>query len=169
MDESHRPSRERIVEWKLSYRLEGLPRWLGIHHSPLCDRPAGTAPAAGMAAFDHDGRQHPKAIAEGVQIARPMDPGVFETWYFSDEEPLFRYPHMNQRLDLKAVAPQSPVAPSWRGGGDVEAQNRNVLLPEHVESVAEVGVVRAMTEVDHEAEQTVAESAQPRDVTAATA
>ena len=63
------------------------------------------------AAFDQDGRQHAKAIAEGVQVAHPVDPGMFETWNFSDAESLVRYPHMDQRLDLEAVAPQPPVAP----------------------------------------------------------
>jgi len=65
---------------------------------------------AGAAAFGQDGRQHPKAIAEGVQVAHPVDPAVLETWNFSDAEPFLRYPHMDQCLDFEAVAPQHPVA-----------------------------------------------------------
>jgi hypothetical protein len=67
--------------------------------------------AAGAAAFGQDGRQYAKAIAEGVQVAHPVDPGMLETWNFSDAESFLRYPHMDQRLDLEAVAPQPPVAP----------------------------------------------------------
>ena len=70
-----------------------------------------TVAAEGATAFDHDGRQHAKAIAEGVQVAHPVDPGMLETWHFSDAEPCLRDPHMDQRLDLEAVAPQQPVTP----------------------------------------------------------
>jgi hypothetical protein len=72
----------------------------------------GTVTAAGTAAFDEDGRQHAKAIAEGVQVAHPVDPGMLETWDFGDAESFLRHPHMDQRLDLEAVAPQKPVAPA---------------------------------------------------------
>ena len=70
-----------------------------------------TVTAPGAAAFDQDGRQHAKAIAEGVQVARPVDPGMLETWDFGNAEIFFRHPHMDQRLDLEAVAPQQPFAP----------------------------------------------------------
>ena len=97
-----------------------------------------TVTATGAAAFDQDRRQHPKAIAEGVQVAHPVDPGMLEARNLSDAEPFLRDPHMDQRLDLEAVAPQQPIALGRRRGGDVEIQHRNVLLPEHVEAVAEV-------------------------------
>ena len=71
----------------------------------------GTVAKARAAAFGHDGCQHAKAIAEGVQVAHPVDPGVLETWNFNDVESFRRYPQMDQRLDLEAVAPQHPVAP----------------------------------------------------------
>ena len=64
----------------------------------------------GAAAFDQDDRQHAQAIAEGVQVAHPVDPGMLEARDFSDAESLRRDPHVDQRLDLKAVAPQPPVA-----------------------------------------------------------
>ena len=70
----------------------------------------GPVMAEGAAAFDQDGRQHAKAIAEGVQVAHPVDPGMLETRNFGDAESFLRYPHMDQRLDLEAVAPQPPVA-----------------------------------------------------------
>jgi hypothetical protein len=70
----------------------------------------GLVTAAGAAAFDQDGRQHAKAVAEGVQVAHPMDPGMLETRNLGDAESFRRYPHMDQRLDLEAVAPQPPVA-----------------------------------------------------------
>jgi hypothetical protein len=66
---------------------------------------------AGAAAFDQDGRQHAKAIAEGVQVAYPVDPGILVTRNFGDAESFLRYPHMDQCLDLEAVAPQPPVSP----------------------------------------------------------
>jgi hypothetical protein len=75
-------------------------------------RTAGTVALAGAAAFDQDGRQHAKAIAEGVQVAHPVDPGMLVTWNFIDAESFRSYPHMDQRLDLEAVAPQQPVAPA---------------------------------------------------------
>ena len=112
----------------------------GLDQRGSCARrtTAGTVTAAGVAAFDHDGRQHSKAIAEGVQVAHPVDPGMLETWNFSHAESFFCCPYMDQRLDLEAVAPQPPVTPwCWRRG-NVEVQHRDVLLPEHVESVAEV-------------------------------
>ena len=71
---------------------------------------AGSVTAVGAAAFDQDGRQHAKAIAEGVQIAHPVDPGMLETWNFNDAESFLRHPHMDERLDLEAVAPQPSVA-----------------------------------------------------------
>jgi hypothetical protein len=112
----------------------------GLDQRGSCARrtTAGTVTAAGVAAFDHDGRQHSKAIAEGVQVAHPVNPRMLETWNFSDAESLLCYPHMDQGLDLEAVAPQPPVAPERGRRGAVEAQYRNVLLPEHVEAVAEV-------------------------------
>src|SRR6516164_8316439 len=81
----------------------------------------GAVMEEGAAAFDQDGRQHAEAIAEGVQVAHPVDPRVLETWHLSDAEPFRRRPQMDQCLDLEAVAPQPPVAPARRGGGDVEA------------------------------------------------
>jgi hypothetical protein len=98
----------------------------------------GPVTAAGVAAFDQDGGQHPKAIAEGVQVAHPVDPGMLETWNFSDPESFLRHPHVDQCLDLEAVTPQPPVAPRRRRRGAVEAEYRDMLLPEHVESIAEV-------------------------------
>jgi hypothetical protein len=67
--------------------------------------PTGTVTGAGAAAFDHYGRQHAKAIAESVQVAHPVDPGMLETWNFIDPESLARYPYKDQRLDLEPVAP----------------------------------------------------------------
>jgi hypothetical protein len=61
--------------------------------------------------FDQDRRQHSKPIAEGVQVAHAVDPGMLETWHLNNQESCLRYPHMDQRLDLKAIAPQPPVAP----------------------------------------------------------
>ena len=99
---------------------------------------ACTMTAAGAAVFDQDSRQHAKAIAKSVQVAHPVDPGMFETRNLGDTEPFVRYPHMDQRLDLEAIAPQPPVAPGRRRRGDVKAQNWDVLLPEHVEPVTEI-------------------------------
>ena len=64
----------------------------------------------GAAAFDQDDRQHAQAIAEGVQVAHPVDPGMLEARDFGDAESLCRDPHVDQRLDLEAVSPQPPVA-----------------------------------------------------------
>ena len=84
----------------------------GQYRRGSCARPT-TMPAvtAGVTAFDQNDRQHAKAIAEGVQVAYPMDPGVLEAGNFSDTEAFLRYPHMDQRLDLEAVTPQPPVTP----------------------------------------------------------
>jgi len=35
---------------------------------------------------------------------------MLETWNFSNTESFLRYPNVDQRLDLEAVAPQPPVA-----------------------------------------------------------
>ena len=85
----------------------------GLYHRGSCaGRTAtGMVTAAGAPAFGHDGGQHAKAIAEGVQVAHPVDPGMLETWNFSHAEPFFRCPNVDQRLDLEAVAPQQPVTP----------------------------------------------------------
>ena len=72
------------------------------------------------AAFDQDGRQHAKAVAESVQVAHPVDPGMLETRHLSDAESFRRYPHMDQGLDLEAVAPQPPVA--LADGGEVTSR-----------------------------------------------
>lgn len=78
---------------------------------PLALRTTGTVTAAGAAAFDQNGLQHAKTIAEGVQVAHPVDPGMLEAGNFSDAEAFLRYPHMDQRLDLEAVTPQHPIPP----------------------------------------------------------
>ena len=72
---------------------------------------AGAVTAAGTATLGHDGRQHAKAIAEGIKVAHPVDPGMLEAWNFSYTEAFLRYPHMDQRLDLEAVTPQHPITP----------------------------------------------------------
>ena len=91
-----------------------VDRAAGQYRRGSCARRAttGMVTAAGAAAFGQDGRQHAKAIAEGVQVAHPVDPGMLETWNFSDAESFLRYPHMDQRLDLEAVAPQPTVTPA---------------------------------------------------------
>jgi hypothetical protein len=129
----------------------------------------GTMRAAGTAVLDQDGRQHAKAITDGVQVAHPVNPGMFEAGDFGDGQSFLRYPHMDQRLDLETIAPQPPVALAWQRRGGVEVQHRDVLLPEHVVPVAEVRVPGSVAEVDHPGEQAVAQPAQPRDVTAAPA
>src|SRR5262245_60537330 len=85
----------------------------GQHRRGPCARRTTTpaVTAAGVVAFDQNGRQHAKAIAEGVQVAHPVDPGMLEAGNFSDAEAFLRYPHMDQRLDLEAVTPQHPVTP----------------------------------------------------------
>jgi hypothetical protein len=80
-----------------------------LYHHGSCARRTTTGTVT--ATFDHDGRQHAKAIAEGVQVAHPVDPGMLKTWNFSDAESFLCYPHVDQRLDLEAVAPQPPIAP----------------------------------------------------------
>ena len=67
--------------------------------------------APGAPTFDQDGCQHAKAIAEGVQVARPVNPGMLETWDFRNAKIFLSHAHMDQRLDLEAVTPQQPVAP----------------------------------------------------------
>jgi hypothetical protein len=106
----------------------------------LCVRRAttGLATAAVAVALDQDDAQYPEAIAESVQVAHPVEPGMLEARNLRDEESTLRNPHMDQRLDLEAVAPQPPVAPARRRRGGVEVQYRDVLPPEHVEAVAEV-------------------------------
>ena len=98
-------------------RTRAVSMWIGPggqYRQGSCARrtTTGTVTAADAAAFDQDGRQHAKAIAERVQVAHPVDPGMLETWNFSDAESLRRYPHMDQRLDLEAVTPQPTVAPA---------------------------------------------------------
>jgi hypothetical protein len=128
-----------------------------------------TVMAAGAAVLDQDGRDHAKAVAEGVQVAHPVDPGMLEAGDFCDGKSFLRDPHMYQRLDLETIAPQPSVALACRRRGGVEVQHRNVLLPEHVVSVAEVRVAGSVAEVDHRREHAVAQPAQPRDVAAAAA
>ena len=96
----------------------GVEKGVGRYRRRSCARRTtrGTVTAAGAAAFDQDGRQHAKAVAEGIQVARPVDPGMFETWNFNDAESFLRDPHMDQRLDLEAVTPQPPVAGNIGGG-----------------------------------------------------
>jgi hypothetical protein len=103
-----------------------------------CGTKTRAATPAGKGAFDQDDPQHAKAITERVQVAHPVNPGMLETRNLRDEQSFLRHPHMDQRLDLEAIAPQPPVAPAGRRGGGVEAQHWDVLPPENVESVAEV-------------------------------
>ena len=65
----------------------------------------------GATSFGQDGREHAEPVTEGVQVAHPVDPGMFETRDLNDLEPCLRYPQVDQRLYLEAVAPQPPVAP----------------------------------------------------------
>src|ERR1700716_4716838 len=54
-------------------------------HDPCVRRTTtGLATATGAAAFDQDDRQHAKAVAEGVQVAHPVDPGMLEARNLSD-------------------------------------------------------------------------------------
>ena len=55
----------------------------------------GAVTPEGAAAFDQDGCQHAKAIAEGIQVARPVNPGMFETGNLSDAESFPGDPHMD--------------------------------------------------------------------------
>jgi hypothetical protein len=64
----------------------------------------------GAAELNQDGGQHAKPVAEGVKVADPVDPGIFETGNLGNAESFLRDAHVDQRLDLEAVAPQHPVA-----------------------------------------------------------
>src|SRR5262245_50364317 len=85
----------------------------GQHRCGSCARRTTTRAVtpAGAAAFNQDCREHAKPVTEGVKVAHPVDPGMLEAWNFSDAEPFLRYSHMDQCLDLEAVAPQQPVTP----------------------------------------------------------
>jgi hypothetical protein len=54
---------------------------------------------------------------------------------------------VDQRLDLKAVAPKPPAAVRSEWRYSVQAQDGKVPPPEDVEPIAKIGIVSAITDI----------------------
>jgi hypothetical protein len=63
----------------------------------------------GPATFGNDSPQHTTTIAERVKVTNSVNSSVLKAWDLSDDEPCLGDADMNERLDLKAVAPKPPV------------------------------------------------------------
>ena len=87
-------------------------------------RVTGTVTAAGAAAFDEDGPQHPKAVAVGVQVAHPVDPGMLEAWHLGDRSPAFAT-RIWISVSISNPSPHNLPSPGGSRSGDVEAQYRS--------------------------------------------
>ena len=59
--------------------------------------------------------QHAIAITERVQIANSMYAGMFEARDLGDDQPGFGHLDVNERLDLKTIAPEASVTIGSRG------------------------------------------------------
>jgi hypothetical protein len=91
-----------------------------------------------IAPLSENGPQHPEAVAYRAQVANPVNARALEAGNLGNNEPSLGDTYIYQRLDLKAVTPQTSVGvgPGWRRG--IEAEYRHVPSPEDVESVAEI-------------------------------
>ena len=82
--------------------------------------------------------QHAIAITERVQIANSMYAGMFEARNLSDDQLGFGHLDVNERLDLKTIAPEASVTIGSRGSCCVQSQHGSVAPPRNIEAVAKV-------------------------------
>jgi len=116
----------------------------------------------GIEVFLPDGAQHPKPVGDGVQVADAMDPGFLVAADFCDLQLVGRHPNVDQRLNLKPVAPPGVRPVNRRQSHGVEA-----MPPECVVAVAQVGVLGCEQDIHEYVEAFVAQLAKRRDVGAA--
>jgi hypothetical protein len=93
-----------------------------------------------------------------------MHPGAFETRNLSDGKTRCRDTYVDERLDLKAIAPETPASIGRQDRRGVESQDRKVASPEDVEAVAQIRVFGAAEQIDHASQYAIAESTQASDV-----
>jgi hypothetical protein len=98
-----------------------------------------------------------------------MNPGAFEAGNLSHGKARCRETHVDERLDLKAIAPEAPAIIGRQDSRGIESQGRKVLLPEHIEAVAQIGVFGAVEQIDQAGQHPIAEAAQASDVLTAPA
>src|ERR1019366_6756623 len=98
-----------------------------------------------------------------------MESRVLEAGDLCDDEPGFRDPNVDERLNLKAVTPQPSVAVGRRRRCGIQANKGRVPPPEGVEPVAEIRIVPAVAHIKKRGYEVVAKGAQAGDVAAAAA
>jgi hypothetical protein len=114
-----------------------------------------------------DGTEHADPITECAQVADAIHPGAFETRNLSDGKTRCRDTDVNERLDLKAIAPEALTSIGRQGSLGIESQDRKVALPEDVEAIAQIRVSGAAEQIDYTSKYAIAEGAQASDVLAA--
>src|SRR5258708_25226887 len=87
-----------------------------------------------------------------MEVANPVNPAVLEARDLSNNEVRHGHPDVDQRLDLKAVAPELPAVSHGRRRRGIKTEERNNSSPEDVEAVTQVGIAGAVTAVDKHAQ-----------------
>ena len=104
-------------------------------------------------ALAQDRAQDAQTVANGMQVAHPVDPRALEARHLRDHQAGLEGANVQLRLDLEPLG--------------VDGELGQAPRPESVVAVAEVGVVRAEQQVDERGKRPVSEPAHARDVGAA--
>jgi hypothetical protein len=84
-----------------------------------------------------DGTEHPDSVTECAQMADAINPGAFETRNLGHDKARGRDTDVDERLDFKAIAPETPAFVGRRDSRGTESQDRKMFLPEGIEAVAQ--------------------------------
>jgi hypothetical protein len=125
--------RVRADDYGNQAREGSLPVRYHVHRHRPADRAHGPA-----GRFRSDRLQDPPAVGEDAEVALPVHPRPFLARYLLHPQPGFRRADVHDGLDLEAVA--------------VQVECGQVLRPERVTAVAQVGVLGADGQVDQPAE-----------------
>jgi hypothetical protein len=116
-----------------------------------------------------DGAEHTDPVTECAQVTDAVNPAAFEAGNLSDGKARRRDTHVDERLNLKAIAPEAPGSARRQDSRGVESQGRKVCSPEDVEAVAQIRVFCAVEHIDRTGQHSIAEGTQASDVFTASA
>jgi hypothetical protein len=100
-----------------------------------------------------------------MQIAHAMDPGMLVAWHFGNPQASLGYTNVNEGFYFESISPQGGTVIPGRGCG-IEAKDWNEFSPEDIVTVAEVGVIPTVRNVEEACQQAIAKLPQARDVAA---
>ena len=92
--------------------------------------------------------QDPQTIGDRIEIAHAVTASPLKARNLAYLEAGFGNPHVDQRLDFKAIAPEHDVPVNSVSVSPVEIDHGEALATKGIVPIAEIGVLRSIDDID---------------------